>query len=60
METNTIGRARVSESGVGSNQPKRAMTQQERADLLCGVGFQFESMAVPEISGNLASGHEHL
>lgn len=60
MGTNTIATARVSEGGAGSKKPETAVTQQERADLLCGVGSQFESMAVPDISGNLASGLEHL
>lgn len=55
-----MGTARVSEGGVGPNQPERAMTQQERADFLCGVGSQFKSIAVLNINGNLASGHEHL
>lgn len=56
MGTETIGTARVSDAGTGPNQPERGMTQQERDNLLLGVGSQFGSMSTSHVGGSSSAG----
>ncbi|KAJ0116270.1 hypothetical protein J7T55_005216 [Diaporthe amygdali] len=59
MGTRAVEMVWVNRAGKGSSQPERGVTQDERDDLLRGVGSQFD--CVPKIGldkGVSAAGHE--